>query len=145
MEFLTRLFRRGSSGASPTSEDGPTELVLPSTDRFRLQVVGESHYQQALEQICGGRTEEGANLRCVATLVLDDENPYDRNAVRVEIHGRHVGHLNREDAKAYRKFLQDQGAGANVRGICKAWIRGGWERGDDRGHFGVFLDFELYG
>jgi hypothetical protein len=119
------------------------EFALPSSGIFHLQVVGESNYQDALETICGGRTEQGADLRGVATLVLDDANPYDRNAVRVEINGLKVGHLGREDAKEYRKYLRTHGLN-RIHGICKARIRGGWKRGDETGYFGVYLDFSLY-
>jgi hypothetical protein len=39
-------------------------------------------------------------------LVRDPQNRYDRNAVRVEIHGRAVGHLSREDASDIQKWLK---------------------------------------
>ena len=42
-----------------------------------------------------------------AVLVLDDDNPYDNKAVRVEIDGYLVGHLSRENARQYRKKLKE--------------------------------------
>lgn len=37
-----------------------------------------------------------------AQLVLDDDNPYDPKAVRIDIRGETVGHLSRELARDYR-------------------------------------------
>ena len=105
-----------------------------TTGGFTLEVAGESHYQGNLEMICRGRSEDGHQLRVEATLILDDENPYDSNAVRVDIQGLPVGHLSRKEAVRYRR----SGAGE---ALVDAEIRGGWDRGGgDRGHFGVWLD-----
>ena len=38
---------------------------------------------------------------CIAALVPEPSNPYDSNAVMVQIDGRHVGYLSREDAVAF--------------------------------------------
>ena len=38
---------------------GEHELDLPGPDMFAVEVVGESNYQDALESICAGRTEDG--------------------------------------------------------------------------------------
>lgn len=131
--------------APPTPSRDPVQLELPGPGTFPLAIVGESHYQQQLEAVCGGRTEDGVDYRCSALLVLDDANRYDPNAVRVEIDGQHVGHLSRDDAQAYREYLDLHANGPTV-GVCRAKVTGGWDRGpDDRGHFGVKLDFALYG
>ncbi len=106
---------------------------------FRLEVVGESNYQNALENICNGKSEEGADEVVPAQLIPEDTNPYDKNAVRVEIKGSIVGYLSRPDAVAYRSLC------AAKTSECNARIRGGWVRGGgDCGDFGVRLDFELY-
>ena len=116
------------------------QAELPGAGTFEIEVVGESHYQRALEQICGGRSEESARFVTTAVLVLDDDNPYDANAVRVEIDGHVVGHMSRENARQYRKKLKEAGH-PRITASCEAIIVGGWDRGDgDRGHFGVRLD-----
>jgi len=66
---------------------------LDGGGRFNLEIVGESHYQDALERVCGGRTGQSQDLIVSAVLVLDDNNRYDPNAVRVEIRGLTVGYL----------------------------------------------------
>ena len=107
---------------------------------YDVDVVGESHYQDALEEICGGRTEDSQRLNVSAYLVPEDDNPYDSKAVRVDIEDRTVGYLDRETARSFREQLGKAGCGGMV-ARCPAIIVGGWDRGGgDRGHFGVKLD-----
>lgn len=111
---------------------------------FPLRVVGESRYQDELEAICGRRKLNGEDKTVEAELVLEDENPHDRNAVRVEISGRQVGYLGRDDAPAFRERVQREGL-PGPRFPCRAHISGGWDDGSgDRGHYGVRLGVGLY-
>jgi hypothetical protein len=73
-------------------------------------------------------------------LVVESSNPYDRNAVRVDINGLQVGYLPRDDAKAFRERLAREHLTATSY-PCEAMIVGGWEGG----HFGVRLALALYG
>lgn len=116
---------------------------LPGPGTYEFDIVGESKYQKTLESICGGRTEDGAELQTEAVLFLEDTNPHDNMAVRVDIEGQTVGYLSRKDARSYRKQLQHLGH-ANITCSCNAMIVGGWERSrSDRGHFGVKLDLPV--
>ena len=118
-------------------------LRLQPRGEFPLACVGESHYQDAFERICGPRDEDGENREVVAVLSLDNDNPYDSDAVRVEVNGRTVGYLNRQDAKVYRELLSAAGCTDSLQ--CLGLIRGGWERGRrDRGHYGIYLDLPIY-
>lgn len=133
MGLLSWFFGRKAESALAIAN-----LSGPST--YSLDIVGESKYQDALEQICGGRTENSANKVITAVLVLEDDNPYDNQAVRVDIEGHTVGHLSRENARQYRKRLAEAGH-PKVTATCSAKIVGGWDRGrGDHGHFGVKLD-----
>jgi len=60
---------------------------LRGSGAFALPIVGESHYQEALEAICGPRSDEGEDRRVEARLVLENDNPHDSMAVRVDIQG----------------------------------------------------------
>jgi hypothetical protein len=123
MSFLSKLF--GPKQDSPTLDYG-------------FDIVGESHYQDVLEKLAGGRTEEGVAVEYDARLVPERKNPYDPNAVRVDIKGQTVGYLSREDAKLYRK------AAGTKENVAPTLIVGGWDRGKkDRGHFGVKLALEF--
>lgn len=107
---------------------------------FSVDVVGESHYQRALQRISGRRTEDSVEIYVQAVLVHEDQNPHDRMAIRVDIKGQTVGYLDRETARSYRKALAAAGQ-ARLDTTCDAVIVGGWDRGpQDRGHFGVRLD-----
>lgn len=116
---------------------------LPGPGTYEFDIVGESKYQDVLESICGGRTEEGAEHLTHAVLTLEDQNPYDNKAVRVDIEGHTVGYLSRQNARSYRKQLQRLGH-PRIACVCNAMVVGGWERTpSDRGHFGVKLDLPV--
>lgn len=108
--------------------------------KFEFDIVGEGSYQSALRAIAGAKTEEGVEHFCTAVLVLEDDNPHDSKAVRVDIDGRTVGYLSRKHAREYRKQVS--------RGTMTvpAVIVGGWKRGrGDTGHYGVKLDLPYSG
>jgi len=111
---------------------------LPGDGQFGLEVSGESFYRDAFLAICGEPTSKSVNL-VVDAMLIQERDPHDKNAVRVEIQGHEVGHVPRENAKAVRRLMKNQ------RGWCKAKIRGGWSRkkGSDVGDYGVRLDVKL--
>jgi len=115
-----------SSGGQSAGSDPVGNIAGPGL--YEIEVVGESHYQRALEALCGGRTSDSADKKVQAHLVLEDDNKYDPQAVRVDIEGKTVGYLSRETAREYRTRLRQTGHPRLV-GVCKATIRGGWDRG----------------
>lgn len=113
---------------------------LDGPGTFSIDIVGESHYQDELEEITGGKTEEGHRMEVDALLVHDDGNRYDNKAVAVSIEGEIVGHLDKKLARQFRKRMAEAGI-AGYPAACKAYIVGGWDRGGgDEGQFGVKLD-----
>jgi hypothetical protein len=113
---------------------------LSGSGTYSLDIVGESNYQSALENISGGRTDESQRMIVEAVLVPEDDNPRDKNAIRVDIEGMTVGYLSRENARQYRKKRKEAGY-SGIAARCSAMILGGWDRGiGDKGHFGVKLD-----
>jgi hypothetical protein len=116
---------------------------LPGPGTYSFDIVGESRYQKALEDICGGHDEDGVNQIVQAILIHEDDNPYDNQAIRVDVQGMTVGYLRREDAREFRRQLREAGHPGIV-ATCSAKIVGGWDRGrGDRGHFGVKLDLPV--
>jgi hypothetical protein len=107
---------------------------------YSFDVVGEIHYQEILESICGGRTKKGHRLEVEAYLVPENDGPYGRNAVRVYIQGLTVGYLHWKSAPIFREQMKETGvAGAAAK--CNAIIVGGWDHATgDRGYFGVRVD-----
>ena len=119
-------------------------MELPGIGLFMVDVVGESNYQRNLERIAGGKKTESANLVVSASLVLEDDNRFDGNAVRVDISGLTVGYLDKSTAKGFRAFIENNQYPGNSFG-CRAQINGGWDRGNgDTGFFGVCLDLPKF-
>jgi hypothetical protein len=123
---------------------GHDSITIKGNGMYQLEVVGESYYQDALEQICGPRTDEGVEMNVIAEMVWDNNNPMDNLAVRIDIEGKTVGHLSKPFARLIRETMAEAGY-EGVKKYCNAIIRGGWDRGKgDKGHYGVRLDFPLY-
>jgi hypothetical protein len=120
-----------------------TWLQLPTlrSAGWLVDVVGESFYQDAIEAVSGGRSEDGAVVPLVtAQLVREPDNPHDPNAVRVDIGGQTCGYIPRNEAPDYHSTLAAM-TEIGRPATCRAWITGGWDRGVlDRGYFGIRLD-----
>lgn len=113
----------GSKGRASRPK-GPSHHASEGHGDFDQPVVGESHYQPALRKLKASKTEPFFS----AQLIPEDANPYDRNAVRVDIDGQTVGYLPKEDAREWRAqqgsrscraYLIDAGKGTNI-GV---WLR----------------------
>ena len=143
MGFLRRLFGRATAAPEPAAPLVRALMFEPDDAAhidYDVDVVGESFYQPALDEIAGGRTTEGCVKReHVAALVPEPQNPYDKQAVAVLIEGRLVGHLSREDARAYAVVIR-RCRDADRYPAVRATLTGGWDRGaDDHAHIGVKL------
>lgn len=115
-------------------------LMLPGPGAFSVEVVGVSNYQPAIEAAARAREEGARTLTTEAVLVLEDDNPHDANAVKVQIGGRTVGYLNRENARRYRSDLETAGL-PRIVARCRARVVGGFARDDgQRATYGVRLD-----
>jgi len=107
-----------------------------------LEIVGELAYQADLWQLCRGSV--GDRIRCdiVAVLVPEPANPYDPNAIAVQIDGYVVGYLPRATAQEYLPALKDmmtrRGAYVALRGV----IVGGGYYDDGPGRLGVWLEHD---
>ena len=109
---------------------------------FAYEVVGESHYQEALERIVGGRRSAAVYFRVIAVLSSEPENPHDANAIMIRVNGEKVGYIKKQDNLALRNQLNALGISGDVQ--CRAEIAGGWDRGGgDIGKFGLKLDLDL--
>ncbi|MDX6286041.1 MAG: hypothetical protein QOG53_1526 [Frankiales bacterium] len=108
-----------------------------------LEIVGEAHYQGALWAICGG-VKGGDRIRCaiVAVLVPEPDNPYDPNAIAVQINGNLVGYLARDVAAKYLPGLHA------AMGRCGGYVAldgvivGGGLYDDGPGRLGVWLEHD---
>jgi hypothetical protein len=68
---------RSTKSVPPQSPDDKdlTYVDLPGPGTYQGDIVGESHYQDALNAICGGKTERGHHKIVKALLVCEDAKP----------------------------------------------------------------------
>jgi hypothetical protein len=137
LDRMRRILRSGEQSGSMLGSkvDVTTSRLLDGN--IDLEVVGESHYQDALWGLCG--EVRGARVRkaIIATLVPEPDNPYDSNAIAVQIAGQKVGHLPAQTAAQYYSglvTLMDRFGGyISLSGVV---VGGG------RGHLGVWLEHD---
>ncbi|WP_395517545.1 HIRAN domain-containing protein [Pseudorhizobium flavum] len=102
-----------------------------------MAVVGESSFQDALIAICGRHTRHGHEGVYEALLVPEPTNRHDPNAIMVQVKGRLVGYLPREQAVRVGEQMRESGLRS---ARCMARIRGGWRTNQhDEGDYGVQL------
>lgn len=104
-----------------------------------LEVVGESHHQDVILALIGGRRSGRVRGTFLASLIPEPDNRYDPDAVSVRIDGRHVGYVTRPGAKAYKPILARLTEAGRV-AYCRADIVGGGRReSGEQASYGVFV------
>lgn len=129
---------------SVTDKNAPPEKRAPlpaapelPEDTDEYHIVGTSKYQRELSRLMGPKGEHGVDETCGAVLTPEPKNPYDKNAVRCEISGVHVGYLSRDDAKDFAKYFRRKKLSSIT---VAATIRGGWKNSKGEGNFGVAIE-----
>ena len=105
---------------------------------FAVKAVGESFYDGNLRELCGPAEDHMRQFAKTAILTLENDNPYDRNAVRVDVDGLTVGHLSRNDAKRFRAAYAGR---VTTRLSCAALLIS--LRGNAASDYGVRLDLHI--
>jgi hypothetical protein len=137
MGFLDRR-RRSSRALGKVAVDA---LMLEDGDEL-VAVVGESNYQAAIRAACGARRGEAVSFDCVATLICEPDNQFDRNAIAIyAVNGGKVGYLSRGDAVDYGPAAR-AATDAGLAIACHARISGRGRAGDTA-NLGVFLKLPL--
>jgi|GEM_PF-734569 len=158
MSFLKRLFGGGATARDSAEQPGrlssfeTTALLLhgpPADDRpFPLEVVGESHYQDALWRSVGSRDPvEGRRHQTRAVLLHQPSNKYDSNAIAVFTETprgfEQVGYLSRDDAADYVDDFLELAERGYRSGACEAVILGGApDRVRGTTHLGIWLHLD---
>jgi hypothetical protein len=149
--IFSRVHRQPAAPFTPTSavaHGRPSWMVegleahLCDRGYVVLNVVGESHYQEALWRVVGGRRTGGVRCEARAILVAENDNSVDHNAVSVWIYGMLSGYVAREDAARLRPGLLELQAR-----VGKPVALEGELVGRDLGtrqvtNIGVFLDYD---
>jgi hypothetical protein len=74
---------------------------------LEVGVVGESHYQDALTAIVGGKRPESVRIPTQATLVPEPDSPYDRNAVVSTSMGGRLGTFQDRPPRPSHRWVGD--------------------------------------
>jgi hypothetical protein len=140
------IFKRHATTAAPATRrklSAPVAVTSPgesslaafdigsATGAHNFNIVGESHYQGRLRNICtSGRS-------FTAMLMLEPTNAVDPNAIRVVQEGADtIGYLSKEDAVYYAPVFELLAQHKRV-GTCRAKLTGGTV---EKRSFGVLLD-----
>ncbi len=107
--------------------------------KFRQEIVGESNYQNNLKW-----AERTYGKYVIANIYLENENKFDKNAVKIRINNQTIGYLPREDAIAFREKLGIYNfSGAVFQSTIEITGGGKTSNGEDL-MFGAMLDIALH-
>lgn len=116
-----------STGNEAEIAERTTESVYvwPKLGQFAFSVASES-FQSAISQLVQENIDRDVNSVIKtdilkAQLIPESDNPYDSNAVRIDIKNRSVGYLNRDQAIRFRRRLDELGFSNQVTS-CNAVI-----------------------
>jgi hypothetical protein len=126
----------GGRSRKPVPPGNALRTFLLEGDEL-VEAVGESFYQPALLTQCGARRGDAVRFPCRASLVAQPDNPYDRNAVAVQISGELVGHLARQEAPHWQTLVRAL-AYHGYLATCEAMVAGRGPEGETD-NLGVFL------
>jgi hypothetical protein len=123
-----QLPARSATPYEPKLPQGAAARHLSDGGRFLVEVVNESRYQGTLKELAGAHGDKAAAAPYLATLMLDDMNPYEGAAVAVFLDGRMAGYLSQKASVKFRENLKRD----EIEGLlttCDAQVRGGglWE------------------
>jgi len=125
----------------PKLPDSATALHWSDGGRFMVEVMNESRYQPTLQALAGPHGDNAAATAYVATLMPDDANAYENEAVAVFIAGRMVGYLSQKASIKFRELLRKREAAGQL-STCDAQVRGGTLWQGKRLSYVVVLDVE---
>jgi hypothetical protein len=129
---MLRFFRREKTSTVDA-------VLLKERHRGFVAAVGEASYQSALREIVkqhGGPKSDGVKIEVHVALVPEPKNKHDPNAVSVQMEGKKVAYLSRDDALDYQDVIEHLAKRKRI-GACRAVIIGGAR---DKPSYGVFLD-----
>ncbi|PXW88201.1 hypothetical protein C8R34_10813 [Nitrosomonas sp. Nm84] len=118
-----------SDGAQQDLSTAKDYYAWPELGQFAFTVAGEQ-YQEVIKQliqenVTNSKAGSGSKAYILQThLIPDNDNPYDSGAVRVDINNRTVGYLNREEARSFRRRLDERKLSNQIT-TCNAIIVGG--------------------
>src|SRR5215472_4809177 len=142
MGLLDRLKSRRREVSVSTRHEATAVSVSLLGGQDDLEAVGELAYRDALWRLSGGILGDRIRRQIVAVLVPEPTNPYDANAIAVQIDGQVIGYLARATAQEYlpglQRLMSVRGGYVALRGV----IVGGGYYDDGPGRLGVWLEHD---
>ena len=140
------------SPAKPKGDPKPKAAPHPLTegvhhwpeDQGTVPVYGTRYYQAALKELAGEHGNKRADVQVTAHLIPDPKNEHDDKAIRVDVNGKTVGHLSRDDARSFRRRLGAKKIGP-ITTTCNARVWGGFDRNNEPHDYGVDLFIKPFG
>lgn len=132
IHHMIRIFRRKTSLIEAT-------VLKTRKSRGFVAAVGESQYQKELREIVrsnGGPDPGGVRIEVFVALVPEPRNRHDPNAISIQLDGKKLAYLSREDAEEYQEVVRLLAARNSI-GAARAVILGGAR---NKPSYGVFLD-----
>lgn len=139
----SRRARQAGGSAAPRVFQSTATHWRPS-GKFGTKAVGESFYRSEIAAIAQNTVGQSALTFFNATLVLDNNNPHDPEAVAVLCGTRKVAHLSRDDARTFRHVLREHGFNGEPTS-CDAVVFGGGSINGRRYDYSIELDLTLDG
>lgn len=127
----------------PTSSQRPINDLphtWPALGDFEFEVVGESHYQRAIESLV---RMHGTWTEFEVQIVPEIDNPHDHMAVAIKRDGQLLAYMARRDARSYRRRLASLRLGRGP-ATCGARIIGGHQTAAGPAMFGLQLDIKPF-
>ena len=115
----------------------PEAAVVPrlvGTGQYAVEVVAESGCLGGLDTVCRSRIDGGIDMMLRARLILENDDRFERQAIRVSIRGHSVGYLPRANARDFRRAAMYVGLGRTLIFECAALVRGSTD------HYSIWLD-----
>lgn len=138
-----RLYRALQPQYAPKQRPIPSKVYEWPDEGDEFDIVGESHYQKSIKILAGPNDEHVYNKEYRAFLIPENDNPYDKKAVRVDIDGMTVGYLSREDAPDFRESLREKKLTGKITD-CKAIVIGGRGPNGKIWSYGIRLSLNLF-
>jgi hypothetical protein len=138
-----RLYRALQPQYAPKQRPIPSKVYEWPDEGDEFDIVGESHYQKSIKILAGPHDEHVYNKEYRAFLIPENDNPYDKKAVRVDIEGMTVGYLSREDAPDFRESLREKKLTGKIT-ACKAIVIGGRGPNGEIWSYGIRLSLNLF-
>lgn len=120
-------FLQTASPVQPTEKANVVQKPLP-VQIGKCEVVGESFYKDDIQSLCkinkdyywpkellyqkfveGDKVYKYEIIDTQAKLIPEPSNPYDKNAIRVEICGKMIGHIPKEQTQEVAELMNAEG------------------------------------